>query len=503
MKQTKNVSGLIPKNKPISVLLPILFSIYPATVVYAENAHILQIASWIRMIGFQALLGFVTFILYSVIQRKADYHSAISSTIFLAFFNVYGLLFSKLVQFDAFQVTHYSLLPLYLLISVTASLAINQFSDVIIEKVWQLLSIILTILIIYNLIVFIPIEIAKIKNSSISDREITIDKPNSQVDSPDIYYIIFDEFSGFPPMKEYWDFKGVDEFVKFLEEKGFQVTDNSHAGSIDTLHQMASRLNYRDYPLGGEYSDTYYKDIADNRVMQFLKTRGYTTIVFDETKASFAYPAKPSIIADINYENDPESVNSDNSGSLFDDYGSIVADKTMLLVFEDLYKIHNPELQKHKNMIYFTVAEMGKLKNLDQPIFVYAHLMIPHMPFMFDENGNIVDPAYHQNWDYYLGNYKFSITIAEKIVENILSQYPADDLPIVVLQSDHGARNKGTSNLGSKILEGFNEEYKTSMLNAMLLPGCENIVLSDDFNPINTFPVVFDCAFDVDLSVDQ
>jgi len=37
----------------------------------------------------------------------------------------------------------------------------------------------------------------------------------------------------------------------------------------------------------------------------------------------------------------------------------------------------------------------------------------------------------------------------------------------------------------------------------VVIPGCENIALSDDFNPINTFPVVFDCAFDVDLSVDQ
>jgi hypothetical protein len=503
MKRTKNMSALIVKiKKPIAVLLPILISIYPATVVYAENAHILQITSWIRMIGFQALLGLLTFISYSAIQRKVDYYSAISSAIFLIFFNVYGLLFSKLVQFDAFQVTHYSLLPLYLLISVTVSLVINRFSDVLIEKVWQILSFILTILIAYNLIVIIPTEIAKINNSLNSGREITIDNPNSQVDSPDIYYIIFDEFSGFPPMKEYWGFEGVDEFVKILEEKGFQVTDNSHASSIDTLHQMASRLNYRNYPLGGEYSDTYFKDISDNRAMQFLKARGYTTIVFDETKVSFAYPAKPSIIADINYENDPESMNSDSSGSLFDDYGSIVADKTMLLVFEDLYKIHNPELQKHKNMIYFTVSEMGELEKSEQPIFVYAHLMIPHMPFMFDENGNIVEPAYHQNWDYYLGNYKFAINIAEKLVNNILSQYPADDLPIIILQSDHGARNKGTSNLGSKILEGFDEEYKTSILNAILLPGCEKITLSDDFNPINTFPVVFDCAFGVDVPVE-
>jgi hypothetical protein len=374
---------------------------------------------------------------------------------------------------------------------------------VVIQKIWQVFLFVTAILFIYNLINFIPTEISKIKNSSTDEPEITIDSSIDQIESPDIYYIILDEFSGIPPMKEYWGFNQISEFVDFLEEKGFQVTEDSHGSSIDTLHQMASRLNYRNYPLGGEYGDTYFNDIADNRVMQFLKARGYKTIVFDQTKVSFAYPAKPSMIADINYENDPESVNSDASGSLFDDYGAIVADKTMLLIFGDLYKIHNPELQKHKNMIYFTVSEMGKLKNPKQPVFVFAHLMIPHMPFMFDENGNIVNPVYHQNWDYYLGNYKFSINIAEKLVDNILSQYSPEDLPIIVLQSDHGARNKGTSNLGSKILEGFSEDYKTSILNAILLPGCKDITLSDDFNPINTFPVVFDCAFGVEVSVDQ
>lgn len=495
--------SFLKSNKPIAVILPIILAIYPATVVYAENAHILQVSSWFRMIRFQTLTAFLVFIVYSLIQRRLGYRSAISTAIFLIFFNVYGLIFTKLVQFDIFPVTHFSLFPIYLLISIALSQMIARIKETLSKKIWQVFVVVVGVLLVYNLIVFIPIELTKLKNSKVSNLEGTVDTLVNRADSPDIYYIVFDEFSGFQPMREYWGYAEIDEFKEYLMQKGFQVTEDSHASSIDTLHQTASRLNYRRYPLGGGYSNTYFSDIADNRVMQFLKAQGYKTVVFDETKVSFAYPAKPSVNADINYENDPESVNSDASGSLFDEYGSIVADKTMLLIIGNLYKIHNPELQKHRNMIYFTAAEMGRLRNPGEPVFVYSHLMIPHMPFMFDENGNSVNPAYHQNWDYYLGNYKFTINIAKRIVENILAQYPPDDLPIIILQSDHGARNKGTSNQGSKILEGFNEDYKTSILNAMLLPNCENVELPDNFDPINTFPIVFKCAFGVDMSIDE
>lgn len=491
------------KNQLSSAILPLLLAIYPATVVYGQNAHILQLSSWLRMIGFQAILGLFVYLAHSLFYRRFSYQSAISAFVFLIFFNVYGIIFTSLVALDLLPITHYSLLPLYLLISITLSLLIKRLNDGTGAKLWQILTAIFAALLLYNLIVIIPKEIDK--NVDLPNKLSTPDIVNttSEANSRDIYYIVFDEFSGFQPMREYWGYKDIDEFKDYLLTKGFQVSENSRASSVDTLHQTASRLNYRIYPLGGEYSNTYFSDIADNRVLRFLKARGYTTVVFDETKASFAYPAKPPVIADINYENDPESVNSDTSGSLFDDYGAIVADKTMLLIVGNIYKINNPELQKHRNMIYFTVAEMGKLKNPGQPIFVYSHLMIPHMPFMFDENGNNVDPAYHQNWDYYLGNYKFTINIAKKIVENILSQYPVDNLPIIILQSDHGARNKGTSNLGSKILEGFDEANKTSILNAFLLPGCEDIKIPDDFDPINTFPTVFDCAFDVNVTVDE
>ncbi len=494
---------MLSKNKNIiALVLPLAFSIYPAAVTYAQNAQILRIDSWLRMSAFQAAIGLLIFLLFSFYYKEAGYHSAISAFIFLIFYNVYGLVFIKLVELDIIQVTHYSFLPLFLLTGITLSLLIKRISTGAVKPIWQIATALVVLLLVFNVVQISSIEIRKKQESTAVTESETVSLETAAENSPDIYYLIFDEFSGFQPIREYWGYKEIDTFVDYLESKDFQVSENAHSTSIDTLHQLASRLNYRTYPLGADYVSTYYNDIANSRVFNYLKSLGYRTIVFDESKASFAYPAKPSIIADLNYENDPESVGTDTSGSLFDDYGALVADKTVLLAIADYYKIHNPELQKHKNMVYFTLNKLGELKEPDTPIFVYAHLLVPHMPFMFDRNGNNIDPVYHQNWDYYLENYIFTVALIEEMVNNILSQYEPDNQPIIILQSDHGARNKLTTNIGSKTLTNFNEEYKTSIMNAMLLPNCDDVQISDDFDPTNTFPVVFRCAFGVDIPVD-
>lgn len=485
---TKKITDFI-----IPLILPLLIANYPAILHYADNVGILQIDSLGRvMYVLNTPIALVTYSIYFFTSGKRSYNAAIATFIFLIFYNIYGYLFNYLISINLIKIEHFNFSPLFLVIAIYTSKTIFRISHDTANKLWLIFTTIALLLVSYNVIRFLPKEIAK----STQEEAVEVEEVNqlSNYNSyPDIYYLVFDEFSSFDAMRNYWQYDEIEEFVDFLKTKGFYVAESSSASSIDTLHQMASRLNYKDYPLGADYVDTYYRDIANNQVMSYLKNFGYTTIVFDETRVSFAYPAKGPIKADVNYENDP-SIDSKNEGFLFDEYGTMVADKTMLLIFSKYYKIYNPELQKHKDMIYFTENTLGKIRG-ETPIFVYTHLMLPHMPFMFDKVGRFVDPTFHQNWNYYLGNYQFAVGIAEKMVNNILLQYDSSALPIIILQSDHGARNKPTSNPGSKILENYPEEYKTLIMNAFYVPNCENAPLSQNMDPINTFPIIFNCVF--------
>jgi hypothetical protein len=61
--------------------------------------------------------------------------------------------------------------------------------------------------------------------------------------------------------------------------------------------------------------------------------------------------------------------------------------------------------------------------------------------------------------------------------------------PIIILQSDHGARPYYAS-------VGANEWHK--ILNAMYLPGMDYNTLSDNISPVNTFRLVFNHYFGAD-----
>jgi hypothetical protein len=482
--------------------LPLLASIYPSLLHYANNASILVVSSLVRMALFNFLIALILYVLALVVFKCKSVEIANRVFIFLIFFNTYGLAHKYFFRLDRFQVEHYTLLPLYVLVGLYISWLVAKILSNSNQKVWDGTVLILSALILFNLVKIIPAEFNKNKAIPVGSTlsEVTsVEGSAVKEQYPDIYYIIFDEFAGFESMRHYWNYNGVNDFVNFLESKGFFIAEQSHSGTIDTLQIMTSRLNYQEYPLGAEYLDTYYSDIANNKVMAYLKTMGYTTVVFDETRASFAYPAKPPINADYKLEYMTDSYA--DLGVLFDDYGVLVADNTMLFAFSKYYKINNPVYQQHRGMIYYTINNIST-RNIKSPKFVYVHLMLPHMPFMFDEDGNMIDQQQYLNWDYYLGNYKYTISVAEKLVTNIMSQSEPGNTPVIILQSDHGARNKLAGDPNGEALQNFPEEFKTNIMFALFLPGYDMSTIPQDVNPINTFPIVFNHLFDADIPLE-
>src|SRR5690606_33910988 len=182
----------------------------------------------------------------------------------------------------------------------------------------------------------------------------------------------------------------------------------------------------------------YFEAIADSRVAQYLRAKGYQIAAFEQSRSVF--PSDVTFLADYLYENDPNQ--PPLRGSFLDEFGMLVTDNTMLSVFSEVYTpiVMHPSLINHRNMIYLTVDEIAKLHEVQSPKFVYVHLLLPHSPFMFDANGNVLDQQHIYDWNYYLGNYIFSIKIAEKMVNSLLIQADPNRPPVIILQSDHGAR---------------------------------------------------------------
>jgi hypothetical protein len=482
-------------------ILPIAVAIVPTLYHYSNNADKLTLLNLSRMLLFNIGLATVIYLVLLAFHRVPPTKAANAGLIFLIFFNVYGLAYRYLLHLDVIRIKHYTLLPLMLMLAIYVILFVSKLPASVSIDIWKHLTLIVGVLVLFNLFKISPVEIKKRQSDATPPPMTLPDGPRRAEGSPDIYYIVLDEFAGFQAMREYWKYEGVDDFVSFLEQRGFFVAEGSHASSKDTLHQLATRLNYQEYPEGNVSLQTYFNDVADNKVMRDLKSRGYTTVVFDET--NMPYTSAKSIHADYLYEYGsravPESVKGEY-GFYFDEFAELVVDNTMLYAFAENYRKSNPVVSQHSSMVSFTVEHIAS-QEVPSPKFVYVHLMLPHFPFIYDRNGDIIDRDQFTNWHYYLDNYIYSIQVAESMIANILSSADINNPPVIILQSDHGARNHRTAQAGSAVLPDYPEDFKTLILFALYIPGYDYANVPQDINPINTFPIVFNYLFDTNIPI--
>jgi len=492
MEQTKPLKYLI------AAFLPLLTAAFPVVFTYATNASILQLNSFwgIFLLLLAVALGF--YLICLLLIKRKPFTSALATFVFLLFFLSYGSVYNRLIEFDFIVIQHLNFLPLFVVLGFYASFFTSKLLDDLAKKIWTVLVSMLGILVIINLIKILPTEFQKINQRVKS--EINQEVATEQINSdryPDIYWLVFDEFSGFDAMREYFNYQDIDKFKMQLEQLGFHVIENSHSDSIQTLHQIATRLNYE--KLSTELGEVeYYELISRNKVMSELKARGYTTVVLDEPSlGTFAFEGKTPIQADYLLL-DEFQVNKSAPTIIFNSFGILVADRTMLAPITKYFKLESEAIETHRDIIYFVADELGEME-FPKPTFIYSHLLLPHVPFLFTENGGYLEYDHQHDWNYYLGQYKFTIKIILRTIETILSEADSNNPPIIIIQSDHGVRNLANNESGEGNLVNFPEEYRTSILFAIYAPACPDMPLEDGIDPVNTFPLVFNCLFDLDI----
>ncbi len=475
-------------------LLPFLTAVYPVFFHYGNNSGILSLPELFRQIPLLLAVSLGVYVLWLAAARRRPAEAANATFVFLLFFHTYGIAFDYLRLWDRIRIEHYSLLAGFLLLALYASWWISRIGGGKSVRLWQGLSFVVGALVVFNLVKIIPEEVNKARIRS--EQLVNAQAQNAAAPQayPDIYYLIFDEMEGFEAVRDYWQYTRIEEFEEYLRGNGFYNARASHGESIYTFYEMAKRLNYQDYPLDlnapTKYWGEYLASIGNNRAMQYLKSLGYQTVVFDELPVGFL-PFK----ADIVYTEAPEDMLS--WGSVFDGFGMLVLGNTMVKPFLGLVKENDPTVVAHIRTMYFAMENVTQ-PEVRSPKFVYVHLLTPHVPFLFDAYGQSVDPKDRENWDKYLGQYIYTLQIAKTMIDGILSSEEAGAKTVIILQSDHGARNMKFQS-DTVLLENFPESWKTLIVNAMRLPGCDTSALSQDMNPVNTFPIIFNCYFDAKI----
>jgi hypothetical protein len=158
-----------------------------------------------------------------------------------------------------------------------------------------------------------------------------------------------------------------------------------------------------------------------------------------------------------------------------------------------------------------TLFELDRLEEAVRrpgPTFVFAHLLLPHPPYVFREDGTATTVEERREVprdELYLNQLRWTNERILDLVDQALD-VPVDRRPVIILQADEGpypprfGREPATFDwLADATPTEILQKY--GILNAMLLPGVDAAAagVHDRMSPVNTFRIVFDGYFDADL----
>jgi hypothetical protein len=173
------------------------------------------------------------------------------------------------------------------------------------------------------------------------------------------------------------------------------------------------------------------------------------------------------------------------------DFYRILLEKTPLRYVENYFVKRDIFQLAHRERVRYSLAKLETVARLKGPKFVFAHVMTPHDPFVYNQHGEPEKPEnfYNiQDFKYYLNQYIYICKRIEGIIDAILGQSASD--PIIIIQSDHGPR--GDSQTKKNPVMGADW---TSIFNAMYLPQHHHINIAPDFSPVNTFRLILNLYF--------
>jgi hypothetical protein len=326
---------------------------------------------------------------------------------------------------------------------------------------------------------------------------------------PDIYYIVLDGYGRQDILQALYEFDN-SSFLSQLAARGFYVAKEASSNYIQTMLSLSSSFNMNYIQSLGEQGREVENRadlvelLENNKVRTVLAEHGYLLMSFgNEYKATISS-------AEIYYDEAESGLASPVTA-----FESILIDHTMARVLSHIPAFNKALIEMpydtHRRHILFAFEKLQEVPAMDGSYLVYAHIIAPHPPFVFDERGGVIphdapftlnDANYYMR-DHsrksYLAGYRRQIqyinTRVLETVDAILSK--SETPPIVILQGDHGPG--AYLHWGS--LENTLPAERFGILNAYYFPDQDYARLYPSISPVNSFRVVLNQFFDQDYEI--
>ena len=489
------MSSIIPKNLSKFPFHPFLIGIFFVISLFYNNIRVITFDEVMLPLAIVILLISGVWFLLKILTKNSLKSSLGLSLLLILFFS-YGHVYLEIdhLIISGFDVGQHS----FLLIPFLSVLILGIIFLVRTKRTFDNATVIVnTIFLALVVIILINIEVYYFENDSNLYMNQNIDSQlvhtYNENSLPNIYYIILDGYPGYQSLKLFD--QNDDEFFDYFKKNGFFTSKNSFSNYQVTHLSVTSSLNFEythnlaDVKDGGYDQRNFTLIGNDNKLMNFLKSKGYLIINFD-SGWGFTRDMKH---ADLQLCGDNQFLNSEFI---------IMLTKTSML---------NPIYVKifENTAVELKLCTFEQMPHVDErvlePFFVFSHIQLPHPPYFFGPNGEILSPDgldlianSDEDKSAYFDQVKFLNKKIPEIVDELLD---SENPPIIVIQSDHGSAFMMED-------DGFNWKppdekmllERMNIINFIYLPNSPDI-LYDEITPVNTFRIILNHYFGSDFEV--
>ncbi|HVM88497.1 MAG TPA: hypothetical protein VMT76_09950 [Puia sp.] len=415
---------------------------------------------------------------------------------FYLFYGAFRHMFIKSVFL--FQLSHYRFLFSGMLIILVICYFFIKKSSGNFNEITAYANILVAILIVVDILSIVEQSLQHEDKDVVEKRALLSHlKKCDSCTKPDIYFIVMDEYWGNSSLKKYFNYDN-HAFTSFLKNEGFFTIAEPVSNYSWTPISMASMLDMKYLEWAGTDTSLLQandygkaaKEISNNLVMSYLRSIGYqlkNCSIFDilGEKSKFDYILLPTKMR-------------------------LITSKTLLnCVQKDLYwLVRSKFAQQVKQMTNDSTDFDSQGNNLlirdtenniavkQSPKFVYTHLLMPHLPYLYDSLGNQNKLTFFKSFpkvkidDLYLQYLVYCNSVVTKLIGKI--KETSHGTAVIILMSDHGNRNFQLENKSVSASNNFNSIY---------LPRKNYNFFYDSISNVNEFRVLFNTLFNQHLPV--
>jgi hypothetical protein len=466
----------------------LLIAIYSPMALIGYNVGQVQFTAILRSMLVILVAVFILTSLVYLLVRNADKAGLIVALVLILFFS-YGHIYDLIAKADVGGILigrHRFLIIVYGLILFAGIFWIVRSKRSFVQWSSALTTIAIVALVfpIYQLIAYqVKTRPQDATVSAAAAPKVTLP---SNAKLPDVYYIILDTYGRTDVLKKYAGYDNTP-FIDGLENQGFYVAKCSQSNYAQTALSLSSSLNFNyldkmGVDVAAKGDDVFAPVIKHNAVVERMRSMGYKVVAFET-----GYDFSTIDDADILYQA-PESGISDLELTLLR--------STVLVLLDDagmLQGIYPTAAQNRRDMVLQQLKTLKNLPSVSGPKFVFAHLLIPHWPFIFGPNGeslvatDFTETARGVTDKEYFDGYRGQATFISNQILDVVSELirKSDPAPIIIIQGDHGPNHAG-------------DTARMGILNAYHFPDGKTSALYPTITPVNSFPVVFNTFFGAD-----